>query len=341
MISGLRDSAKRLALRAGGLPAYHRVRNAQRLTVITFHRVLDSADPRRRDADPEWTVSVDELASCLAFVKDHYTVVSLDEVLDTRRRGKRLPSRPLLITFDDGWADNEEHALPVLEAARLPAVIFVSADAVGRHAPFWREALRSAWLGGRIDDAIFRALWSGATDGAPARLPARDAGGLAKLLDKLSELTRSRRDALLRTVESRIHDGLRHMLTAEQLRRMRDRGVAVGAHGRTHEPLSRCEDLEDELVHPRKHLRDITGEPVTTLALPHSLFTPDVLDRAARTGYELVFTGEPRLAPARPIPFAIGRIPITPGHVTDERGRFRAERLAIHLFRRQHVSAWT
>ena len=130
------------------------------------------------------------------------------------------------------------------------------------------------------------------------------------------------------------------MLTAEQLRRLRDRGVAVGAHGRTHEPLSRCEDLDDELAQPRRVLGELLGDPISTLALPHSRFTPEVLRRAARAGYELVFTGEPHLAPVRPVPFAIGRVPITPGAMMDDRGRFRAERLALHLFRRKHLSAW-
>lgn len=341
MVSGLRDGAKRLAHDSGGLPAYHRVRNARRLTVLTFHRVLADTDPRRPDADPEWTLRVDELAQCVAFAKEHYTIISLDELLEARRRGRGLPPRPLLLTFDDGWADNEEHALPVLEAARVPAVIFVSGDAVGRDAPFWREALRAAWRGGRLDDAIWDALWRGAKKGAERTVSARDGAGLERLLDTLASLSRSARDELLAPLAHRIHDGRRHMLTDEQLRRLRDRGIAVGAHGRTYEPLSRCEDLDDELLQPRRHLGELVDRPITTLALPHGRFTPEVLRRAARAGYELVFTGEQELAPTRPIPFAIGRIPITPGDITDGRGHFRPERLAFHLFRRQHLSAWT
>lgn len=121
---------------------------------------------------------------------------------------------------------------------------------------------------------------------------------------------------------------------------VRRRGVAIGAHGRTHEPLTKCEDLDDELAWPRERLAAILGEPITTLALPHSLFTPDVLRRAARAGYELVFTGEQQLAPVRPLPFAIGRVPIRPGDMTDAGRRFRPERLALHLFRKRHLSAW-
>ena len=336
VVRELRDGVKRLAEGAGGLRGYHRLRNKRRLTVLTFHRVLPRTDARWPDADKEWSLTVDELASCVGFVREHYSVISLDQLLDARRRGASLPEHPALLTFDDGWADNEEHALPVLEAAGVPAVIFVSGDAVGRHAPFWRESLRAAFLGGRIDDEIWRASWGGVAVAAPPR----DAATLEQLLDELSKLSRAQRDALLAPWQPRLEDGRRHMLTAVQLRRLRDRGVAVGAHGRTHEPLSRCEDLDDELTQPRRALGELLGESISTLALPHSRFTPEVLRRAARSGYELVFTGEPQLAPVHPVPFAIGRVPITPGAMMDARGHFRPERLALHLFRRKHLSAW-
>lgn len=336
VVRGLRDGAKRLAQDAGGLPAYHRLRNKRRLTVLTFHRVLARSDARWSDADKEWSITTDELASCVAFVKQHYSVISLEQLLAARRRGAELPPCPALLTFDDGWADNEEHALPVLEAAGVPAVIFVSGDAVGRSAPFWREALRAAFLGQRLDDEVWRALWAGVSKPAPAR----DAATLEHLLDAMAGLTRAQRDALLAPWQPRLDDGRRHMVTVEQLRRLRARGVAVGAHGRTHEPLDRCEDLDDELRQPIRRLGELLDEPITTMALPHSRFDAEVLRQAARAGYDLVFTGEPKLPPVRPIPFTIGRIPITPGNMTDAQGRFRPERLALHLFRRKHLSAW-
>ncbi len=335
-MSGLRDGVKRLAQETGGLSAFHRLRNKRHLTVLTFHRVLDPADARWQDADKEWSVTVDQLAACVDFVRRHYRIVSLDEVLAARRSGATLPPHPALVTFDDGWADNEEHALPVLEAAGVPAVIFVSSDAVGRAAPFWREALRAAFNGGRLDDELWKALWTALGRSAPVR----DERTLEQLLDAMSGLDRAGRDALLEPWQARIQDGRRHMLSVDQLRRLRERGIAIGAHGRTHEPLTACEDLEDELRHPRASLGEVLGVPITTLALPHSRFDAEVLRRSARAGYELVFTGEQRLPPVRPMPFTLGRIPITPGAMTDARGRFRPERLALHLFRQRHLDAW-
>ena len=336
VLRGLKDAAKRITHAAGGFHAYHAIRNERALTVLCFHRVLPPSDPRAEDADPEWSISVDAFADCVAFARKHFNVVSLDELLDARRRGHELPPRPLLLTFDDGWADNAQHALPVLEAKKTPAVIFVAGDAVGMDAPFWRENLRAALRGGRLDAEIWCALWE------QVELPSaeKSEATLEDLLGHLFKLGRTKRDAALAPWRARLDDGHRHMMTVEELKNVASREIAIGAHGRTHEPLSLCEDLDDELAQPRTRLEGLLDVPVTTLALPHSRFTPEVLKRARRAGYEMVFTGAPELTPTRVIPFTVGRLPITPGVLSDESGRFRPERLALHLFRRPHLNAW-
>lgn len=54
-----------------------------------------------------------------------YRVVSLDDVRAYYMNGVPLPPRPVLITFDDGYRDNLENAVPVLRRYGYPAVLFV------------------------------------------------------------------------------------------------------------------------------------------------------------------------------------------------------------------------
>ena len=54
-----------------------------------------------------------------------YTPVSLDAVLDHYLRGAPLTPRAVLLTFDDGYRDNLENALPILRRFGYPAVLFV------------------------------------------------------------------------------------------------------------------------------------------------------------------------------------------------------------------------
>ena len=110
----MKDFSKKLLYASGLLGLYHRLRNAGSLTVVMFHRTLSPEDPRWRTCDPDYTLSTAYLSQSLAFFKRHYNVVSLQQVLEARRTGAALPARALLITFDDGWSDNADYALPEL-----------------------------------------------------------------------------------------------------------------------------------------------------------------------------------------------------------------------------------
>ena len=90
-----------------------------KLRVLMYHKVNDV---------PENPLSVpvsvfDEQLSQLR--EFGYAVVSLDDVLAHYRGSAPLPQRPVLITFDDGYRDNLEHAAPVLARHGYAAVIFI------------------------------------------------------------------------------------------------------------------------------------------------------------------------------------------------------------------------
>ena len=60
------------------------------------------------------------------------------------RDGAPLPARPVLITFDDGYRDNLEHAAPVLQKHGYPAVIFVPIGYLDGGRPLPHEEQRAA-----------------------------------------------------------------------------------------------------------------------------------------------------------------------------------------------------
>jgi peptidoglycan/xylan/chitin deacetylase (PgdA/CDA1 family) len=61
-----------------------------------------------------------------------YTALTVRELVDRAfERRLALPDRTVVITFDDGFADNHAHAWPVLERHGLTATVFVTSGAVG------------------------------------------------------------------------------------------------------------------------------------------------------------------------------------------------------------------
>ena len=337
------ELAKRFLYGSGALGLYHRLRNADTLTVATFHRVLDPRDPRWQSCDPDYTLSTGLLAHSLAFFKRHYNVVSLGQVLAARRGQAPLPPRALLISLDDGWADNAEFALPELRRAGLPAVLFVVADAVGRRQPFFQEQLVAAWRRGRLELAELAAsLRAHAPDAGGETADdrgAEDLQALRTLIARLEALGPAQLDAVLAPFAAVLDDDLRHMVDVQDLQHLLRGGVALGLHGKTHAALTGVADLESELAGARSALAGQLGsaEPVgEAMSFPHGAHDTVVAQRVRESGYELAFTSVPVLNPARPGPgWLLGRTGFETDTVVDSRGRFRPERLALYLFRRE------
>lgn len=66
-------------------------------------------------------------------------------------------------------------------------------------------------------------------------------------------------------------------------------GVTIGAHGRSHRPLTECndEELAGELVSSRGWLEDLLGRPITTMSYPHGAVDARVRAAVAKAGYEV------------------------------------------------------
>src|SRR5262249_53595733 len=94
-----------------------------------YHRVNDD-HPRDRLSVPAAAFA----EQMRALVEDGFRVIPLEEALGTWSEGGTLPARAVAITFDDGYADNFEVALPVLERHAVPATFFLATGLVGSEA---------------------------------------------------------------------------------------------------------------------------------------------------------------------------------------------------------------
>jgi peptidoglycan/xylan/chitin deacetylase (PgdA/CDA1 family) len=61
-----------------------------------------------------------------------FTTVTMQMVYEFYAHGKKLPKRPVLLTFDDGYLDNFEVALPILQEKNMTAAVFPIANWIGK-----------------------------------------------------------------------------------------------------------------------------------------------------------------------------------------------------------------
>lgn len=339
----LKDFARKCLYASGALGLYHRVRNADSLTVVMFHRTLRPADPRWASCDPDYTLGEDLFLASLEFFKRHYRVVSLDEVLRARRDGSGLPPRALLITFDDGWLDNVDYAMPALQRAGLPAVMFVAADAVGARQPFFQERIIAAWRLGKLTVDGLAATMREAGAACDGTIAGHDGiAGLRMLIAQLETMSSAGRRTVLDRHAGVLDDGLQHMVDVGDLARLRAGGVELGLHGKSHVPMLRADDLDAELGGARAAMAAMLAVPeglaspaCATMSFPHGSFDETIAARARAAGYELLFTSVPVLNPVGDKPsWLLGRTGYETDTIAGRDGTFRADLLAWYLFRR-------
>ena len=126
----LKTAVARAYAAGGGLRRQH----AGRLVVLTFHRVRPGGEGPARQAMRTLDVAVPDFRRILARMKAAYEPVALRDWI-----GREAPPAraSFAVTFDDGWADNYEHAFPVLRELGLPATVFLATGAVEDRTPFW------------------------------------------------------------------------------------------------------------------------------------------------------------------------------------------------------------
>jgi len=312
----------------GLLAAFHRLKNRDTLTVVMFHRVLPVES--LAEADPDYTISDSLFSQCLAFFRRHYTIVGFDDLLGAQQGQTRLPWRGLLITFDDGWDDNLEFAVPRLADQAVPAMVFASTDAVADYHPWWwQEVLLAAMRHGR---ASYETLWKAIPDESS---PPPDSERILRLLLRYGACAPDTRQTVLEPFAA--DHGGRHMLTPGRLRSLAEAGISVGSHGAGHLPLTMIADPGADIDRSRRALTNLLpGLASSTFSFPHGRHSPSVIAAAFSAGFRILFTSDAvlnRLTDGRPTR-VLGRIEIPAHQIADRHGRLQSHRLATWLFLR-------
>jgi peptidoglycan/xylan/chitin deacetylase (PgdA/CDA1 family) len=293
---GKREWAARVLAATGAAGAWARFSpDRGRLTILAYHRILDMGDEDAFPFDPELVSATPgdfrwQMEEVLR-AGSPITFARLAEALDG---GTPLPSRPIIVTFDDGYHDNFTHALPLLKELGVPATVFLSTGYVGKRGTFWFD---------RVAQLIYRApvmrlclstvAFEARLDGDVAsRRTATDC--ILRILKEVPDIERRR--ALVEMEDSLgAHaqpedDALSGALTWDEVREMARHGVEFGSQTVTHPVLTRVDDamLADELTASRLAIEKELGQPVTAIAYPvggPQAFDDRVVAASARAGY--------------------------------------------------------
>ena len=229
--------------------------------ILMYHRVADlPRDPYGLAVHP------DRFAAHVEHLVRLESTVRLQDVVG------RDATREVVVTFDDGYADNATVAAPVLEAAGLPATWFITAGRLGRRR-FWWDKLAEVLLGppgqSSLDVEIAgQRLWLDLASPEAQRL------SLQFVHRRLRPLPPDELEAEVDWLVERVglvlpDDSL--TMTVDQLRGLAARpDQEIGAHTRTHLQLrGQTEELQRaEVLGSVADLSELLQRPVRSFAYP-------------------------------------------------------------------------
>lgn len=240
-----------------------------RLSVLIFHRVLQGPDPLMPDE-----MYAQRFDLLLSWVKAWFRVLPLDSAVRLLAEG-RLPSRAAVLTFDDGYADNHDVALPLLQRHGLPCSFFIATGFLdgGR---MWNDSLIETVRACAAPELDLRGVKD--FDGQDlGRISLADLSARRRAVDHLIGRVKyfeiEQRvicvDQIAERAGVQLPDDL--MMTSAQVRALHSAGMLIGAHTVNHPILSRLSEAQgaDEIERSRQRLEALIEAPVTLFAYPN------------------------------------------------------------------------
>ncbi len=276
--------------RVGGLA--RRLGTWRGVLVLNYHRI---GSPDANGFDHEiWSATADEFDSQMALLARDFEVVGPDDLLAR----PRVLGRRILLTFDDGYRDNHDVALPILRSHGLTATFFVVPGFIDTpRVPWWDEV---AWIVNHSGHASIDLPEHGLERLAMASEANRRASAAA-LLGVYKGLPGSQTEPFLDLIADRAETGrvpsdlARGLwLSWEQVRELKAAGMMLGGHSLTHPVLARLprEDQAKEIDGCAERLRAETGDAMTWFSYPVGLdgsYDRSTRDLLASAGVKLAF----------------------------------------------------
>jgi peptidoglycan/xylan/chitin deacetylase (PgdA/CDA1 family) len=276
----------------------------------------------------------------LRFLWRDFDVVGFSDVVNFLDRGQRLPRRPVIITFDDGFDDNYHVAYPLLRSHGLSATFFVSTGYIGRQESFWFDEL--AHLVMRVPTGVIEFAEAGISIPIADEVRSRR-HAVNDLQRAMKNLSDARRREFLQHFYNQYGSyrdpSVRRQslpMTWPQIIEMSAGGMEFGSHSVSHPILSSLDDasLAQEMSGSKHELESRLEKPIDTISYPegsHTAFDARVMHAAVTAGYRLGCSYMPGLNQLN----ALERFQLRRQQIENHESRvyFRGQLIAPRLFR--------
>lgn len=275
-----------------GFP-FIRLRKNPCFQILTYHRVNDENDWVFRGTPS--TIFKQQME----YLRENWKVFSLNEMVE-RIQYRDIPEKAVVVTFDDGYADNYTNAFPILCEMGIPATFFLVTQAINTGMIIWHDRIFNAFR------KTQRELLEGF--GVPKQnYSFKDQEEKLSALHSILKFIRSLDPDSREKWISQLYEQLdvlpmpstsNLMMNWDQVRQMKEKGGELGSHTNTHPILSKMSliEMERELVESRNILIDELSLSSFVFAYPNGTsddFNEDTIDLLKNNGYLCAVTTIP------------------------------------------------
>ena len=268
---------------------------SEALHIFLLHRIHPGHDPLWNPIHPELFSRV------LSYLKKDFDFILLEDYLlnPFPKRKKKLCA----ITFDDGYKDYIDYALPILRKYQCPASMYVVTDCIEKNIPPWTYILNHAFIHtGHLHLDINTESFPKALKTTKWKNKDERVAFARKLSPYFKTITHGERINLYKEIIRQFNDiefptGL--MLTWNEVKEIQHNNTAVGSHTVTHPLLSKKlftgEELQYELKGSADIIREKTGNTPVSIAYPFGSYNEAAKQMASKAGYKFALTTIPYL----------------------------------------------
>lgn len=284
---------------------FSRQNRSASLLVLIYHRVLPEPDallPNEPDAV--------RFAAQIDVLRGAFNLLPLVEAVQRLRAGT-LPARAACITFDDGYANNCEIALPILLAKSVPATVFVATGFLDGGRMFNDTVIETVRHAPESFDLSAFGIGTYSLGSMSARVDV-----INQLLNRLKFLEPAERlqriQQLADMTEAALPNNL--MLSSLQVQRLHRAGIEIGAHTITHPILTSVEPeyARQQIAASKRVLQELLGSPVVSFAYPNGRpdrdYRAEHVAMARAAGFQLAVSTAWGAATVDSDPFQIPRV---------------------------------
>jgi peptidoglycan/xylan/chitin deacetylase (PgdA/CDA1 family) len=282
------------------------------VAILMYHSVMD--DPSLAGTTLGGIVhSTAVFRGQMEVIARDFHPVSIDDILPFLKGEKSLPARPVIVTFDDGYADNYQVASGILNAFGIPGVFYVTVDCIERQRLPWPSLLRHAFLTSHKKNwaSEENKLW-------PLSSVEERVHAFEHASESCSRLSGVRQDEFVQAVQDQLEtespSSLRLMMNWDEVRGLARNGHTVGSHTMTHPNLAHIPESEahSELLEAKQKLDQKLASPTIHFSYPCPALQPHWTERTVNAsreaGYKTAVTTNGGLVKRQDDPLSLRRI---------------------------------